>query len=83
MAILGHSAYSFTMSTYAHMAPEPAEDAAVRMGQAMVYGNNSKHNCNHGGIRDAPASRNPLSRLWGGRGSNPRLADYESAALTD
>lgn len=31
----------------------------------------------------AAAPEGPEDHRWGGRGSNPRLADYESAALTD
>ena len=30
----------------------------------------------------APTEAFPQARRWGGRGSNPRPADYESAALT-
>jgi integrase len=35
MEILGHSQIALTLGTYTHVAPEVAEDAALRMGEAL------------------------------------------------
>jgi site-specific recombinase XerD len=35
MEMLGHSQISLTPGTYSHVAPELAEDAARRMGEAL------------------------------------------------
>ena len=35
MEILGHSQIARTLGTYTHVAPEVAEDAALRMGRAL------------------------------------------------
>ena len=35
MQILGHSQISLTLGTYSHVVPELAEDAAVRVGDAL------------------------------------------------
>jgi integrase len=35
MEMLGHSQISLTLGTYSHVAPELAEDAARRMGEAL------------------------------------------------
>ncbi len=87
--ILGHSQLSQT-ERYTHVTRALSTDAANRMTDVLWAGDSD----DHGEPQLLPelqpetimtsgqAAKSPVQGQWGGWGSNPRPADYESAALT-
>jgi integrase len=78
--LLGHKSATLTLDRYGHLFPDDldavadafdsAADALRTLTGLRVVGSDE-------------ISARPLPMLWGGRGSNPRPTDYESAALTN
>ena len=93
---LGHSSISSTSDTYSHLlegvgqhAAEAAADLVPRTKKAprKYFGGRRQPICNHEAESEPREAAEPggscRSTWWGRWGSNPRPADYESAALTD
>ena len=66
-----------------HSEYDVAERGLVRLIYTGTSAGRSEHIVSPGVLLPKARTSTEISRAWGGRGSNPRPTDYESAALTD
>ena len=81
-AVLGHSAPSFTMSTYQHLLDGMTAQAAAALDRALD-GCKLVANDPQSASKQSDQEAEVQVRQWGRLDSNQRPTDYESAALTN